>query len=89
LGEDVELSDGGSEFQLTVGDCAAGHEAFGDTGGPVATPENWQDLSIMKWNKLDPTESEARSITSTVSGRGSVRNNLLNLHRARTHIFNK
>jgi hypothetical protein len=93
LGKDVELSYGGSEFQLAVGAgdvwVAAGDEAFGDGGGPAATPEHGQDLSIAEWDKVYPSQTEAQCVTSTVSGRGSVQNNFRDLRRARTHIFDK
>jgi hypothetical protein len=93
LGKDVELSYGGSEFQLAVGAgavwVAAGDDAFGDGGGPAATPEHGQDLSIAEWDKVYPSQTEAQCVTSTVSGRGSVQNNFRDLRRARTHIFDK
>jgi hypothetical protein len=93
LGKDVELSYGGSEFQLAVGAgvvwVAAGDDAFGDGGGPAATPDHGQDLSIAEWDKVYPSQAEAPCVTSTMSDRGSVRNNFRDLRQARTHVFDK
>jgi hypothetical protein len=60
----------------------SGDEAFGDGGGPAASPEHGQDLSITEWDNVYPSQAKARCVTSTVSGRGRVRENFRDIHRS-------
>jgi hypothetical protein len=93
LGEDVELSYGGSEFQFDVGDgsvwVASGDEAFVDGGGPAATPEHGQDVSLMDWDKVYPSQANTRGVARTASGRGNVRKKIRDLSRSRAQVFDK
>jgi hypothetical protein len=93
LGQDVELSDGGGELEITVGDgspgVVGGDQFCGDGCGPCLSPEEGLEVALRRGHEVNAAEALFGSITSSLGGRDSVGDQFIDECGTRPHILHQ
>jgi hypothetical protein len=93
LGQDVELGDGGREFEVAVGDrpprVDSGYQVRGHGSGPCLTPQKGLEGTVGQGHEVNAAGALFGSIAGAWGGRDSIGGKFINDSWTTSHVFHE